>query len=265
MNPAAPEPDSVEAAPAAAPAGGVRFCARCGGALGVEAACSACSVQVESAAAPSALRIPLVMYFLLLAVSMAMLGWMLTRPEANAAELGRAELIAVGLHTAIVLLFAALNPGLVKRELACLPRAGWFWMMVPLAGALLVLASGYMALLSRLGMQEVRYTDSMREAGLSWATIFILVSLQPAIIEELAFRGVIFSALRRALGPWETVFVGGFMFAALHVMPLALPIHVTAGIILGWVRLKSGSLYPCMLLHGLYNGGVIVLEIVEVT
>ena len=50
------------------------------------------------------------------------------------------------------------------------------------------------------------------------------------------------------------------MFALAHGVGLGLPFHVGGGFYLCWLRARSGSLYPGMLLHFLYNGALVVIH-----
>lgn len=84
--------------------------------------------------------------------------------------------------------------------------------------------------------------------------------MQPAVVEELAFRGVIQGALGRVLRMGEAVAVAALMFMILHLMPLSFPHLFLIGLAAGWLRARSGSLYPPMLLHFLHNGLVVASE-----
>ena len=50
-------------------------------------------------------------------------------------------------------------------------------------------------------------------------------------------------------------------FALCHGAPAVLPIHMGLGLYLGWLRERSGSLLPGMLMHFAYNGTIVVLGI----
>ena len=46
----------------------------------------------------------------------------------------------------------------------------------------------------------------------------------------------------------------------MHGAPAVLPIHLSLGLYLGWLRERSDSLLPCVLMHFLYNGTLVWLE-----
>jgi len=90
---------------------------------------------------------------------------------------------------------------------------------------------------------------------------FILVGLSITflgpIVEELVFRGVGF-ALLAPYGKWVAILGTGLLFGAVHGLVIALPVLASFGIVLGWLRWKTDSIYPCIALHATFNGIAIV-------
>jgi membrane protease YdiL (CAAX protease family) len=90
---------------------------------------------------------------------------------------------------------------------------------------------------------------------------FIAVGLTIAFVgpvaEELMFRGVGF-ALLEPYGKWVAIVGTGILFGALHGLLVALPILAAFGVILGWLRWRTASVYPSILLHVAFNGIAIV-------
>jgi membrane protease YdiL (CAAX protease family) len=88
------------------------------------------------------------------------------------------------------------------------------------------------------------------------AATAVLVCVIAPVAEEFIFRGYIFPALRNWKGLWPAVVMDGIIFGAIHagsapvgyLVPLAL-----FGSVLCLVYVKTGSLYPCMVLHALNN------------
>jgi uncharacterized protein len=73
------------------------------------------------------------------------------------------------------------------------------------------------------------------------------------IVEELMFRGVGF-ALLAPYGKWSAILGTGILFGVYHGLIVALPILAGFGIVLGWLRYATGSVYPCIALHAVFNG-----------
>ncbi len=76
---------------------------------------------------------------------------------------------------------------------------------------------------------------------------------RPAIVEEIAFRGIIFAAFLRSLKGWETVIVTALMFMVLHADVPAFPHLLLCGMIFGLLRLRSGSWLPGVFMHFTHN------------
>lgn len=91
------------------------------------------------------------------------------------------------------------------------------------------------------------------EAGYGWGVVLLVTCVQPAIIEELAFRGVILSALRFVLDVREAILVSALLFMVLHLSVLNFPDLFLTGLVLGYLRTRTDSLYPCILLHFTHN------------
>lgn len=100
------------------------------------------------------------------------------------------------------------------------------------------------------GLTPDEWDESRANAFL--ANALVVVILAP-IVEELLFRGVGFGLLRR-LGPAVAILGTAFAFAAIHGLFEAFPLLFLFGAGLAWLRERSGSVYPCIVLHGLFNG-----------
>jgi ABC-2 type transport system permease protein/sodium transport system permease protein len=94
---------------------------------------------------------------------------------------------------------------------------------------------------------------------------FVAVFVVQAVVEELFFRGFLFSALRGTAGPAMTVGVTALLFGLFHLvvtdafaLERLLP-STLLGLVLGWVCWRSGSVLPPMLLHGCHNAVLAVL------
>lgn len=133
----------------------------------------------------------------------------------------------------------------------------------PLAAmlGLAVFVEGYFWLATRAGVTTLAYLDDVRAAGWPLWIGVVLVSPCPAVFEELAFRGVIQQRLRVAMGRKEAIVVQGAMFAVLHMTPLVFVSHFAIGVVLGWVRDRTRSLYPGMAFHALWNLWVVLPEL----
>ena len=89
--------------------------------------------------------------------------------------------------------------------------------------------------------------------GYSYLTAMGLMALTPAIVEELAYRGVILGNYRRTdtLGG---ILMSGFLFGLMHMNFNQMAYAVILGIIFGIVVEASGSIIATMEMHFLING-----------
>jgi len=70
--------------------------------------------------------------------------------------------------------------------------------------------------------------------------------------EELFFRGLGVRALA-FLGSLWAILGTAIVFGLGHGLLVAMPVFIAFGVALGWVRLRSDSVWPGILAHGLFN------------
>jgi len=80
----------------------------------------------------------------------------------------------------------------------------------------------------------------------------VVICVWVPFVEELTFRGLGYSLLRR-FGTWPAILLVGLFFGLAHGLVLALPIIVAFGSVLAWVRARTESVFPGMLLHAAFN------------
>jgi uncharacterized protein len=100
--------------------------------------------------------------------------------------------------------------------------------------------------------------DSSR-AG-AYAANFVAVAVVAPIVEELVYRGAGMSLLLRFGAP-VAVIVTALGFGLGHGLVLALPALVVFGLVTAVVRLRTGSVYPTMLIHGLFNATSLIVSV----
>jgi membrane protease YdiL (CAAX protease family) len=103
--------------------------------------------------------------------------------------------------------------------------------------------------------------ESMRVRSSAHGVIFaLMVVVIGPFVEELFFRGALFTALKRHATTFETVGTTALLFTLFHPEPrLWLPILLLA-VMLGAVRSRTGSLYPAVLVHAGFNGTSLALS-----
>jgi membrane protease YdiL (CAAX protease family) len=86
----------------------------------------------------------------------------------------------------------------------------------------------------------------------AYAANFLVIACMAPIVEELTFRGLGYSLLER-FGTWPAIVAVGVTFALAHGLFQAFPELAIFGCALAWLRAKTASVYPGMLLHGTFN------------
>jgi membrane protease YdiL (CAAX protease family) len=83
--------------------------------------------------------------------------------------------------------------------------------------------------------------------------IAILAVLVAPWIEEVAMRGLLLGAVWSRFGFWPAAAVSGLVWASIHLTPSVLIVFTAEGMLLAWVRRRTGSILPGIGLHGAQN------------
>ena len=92
---------------------------------------------------------------------------------------------------------------------------------------------------------------------------FLGICLQPALFEELAYRGAVYGSLKNHLDEKSIVIVSALLFAFSHLSPVGMIWLVPLGLILGWLRRYTKCIWYGVLFHMLYNFSAILLDATE--
>jgi membrane protease YdiL (CAAX protease family) len=163
-------------------------------------------------------------------------GW----PFLAAALFGLASVLALGWHD------AGLGPVRNWHSLGAL------WLP-------LVYIAGFAGFAANLGLPP---------AGM--IGIILVNCLLVGLSEEVMFRGIILGAMRARFGLWPAVLGSTLIFGAAHSLNVVLIGALAAalaqsaaafisGLMFCAIRLRTGSLWPCVVVHGLWNAATFVL------
>lgn len=140
-----------------------------------------------------------------------------------------------------------------------LPRPRFFTEAVGVAALSVGVATLYVMGLEALLPDSDSGIESLVER-LGFGASILVIAVAPAVLEETIFRGLLQGRLMALLGRFGGLFVTAAAFAIVHGQPAVLPIHLSLGLYLGWLRERADSLLPCILMHFLYNGTLVWLE-----
>ncbi len=83
---------------------------------------------------------------------------------------------------------------------------------------------------------------------------FLSIVIIAPFFEELIFRGAILRGFLKNYSPQKAIMWSAFFFGLAHMNPWQFIGAFFAGMLLGWVYLKTKSLVPCILIHAVNNG-----------
>ncbi len=105
--------------------------------------------------------------------------------------------------------------------------------------------------------EAVLAADSL-SAGALLALLLVAAGLGP-LAEELLFRGLVYAWARRHLGVAASACLSAILFASVHAIPWLIPSFFAIGVVLALLYERSGSLWPAVMAHGIYNAINLVL------
>lgn len=83
-------------------------------------------------------------------------------------------------------------------------------------------------------------------------TALSIVVIGP-LAEELVFRGIIQTRLLRAMPPWTAVVLQAVLFGIVHGTPIQIVYALLLGLVLGFLRSRTGSILPGFAAHAAFN------------
>ncbi|MFT4088236.1 MAG: CPBP family intramembrane metalloprotease [Gordonia sp. (in: high G+C Gram-positive bacteria)] len=182
--------------------------------------------------------------------------------------------------TAFSATFLALGSGLTVRDLGLARdtwRRGLTYGAVIIAIVVAVIGVGLLI----PPIRDLFHNDAYRDVRGALFSAFVLIPLLTVLPEELLFRGILTGALLRRHSVRTTIIVQAILFGLWHVVSStglssgnqgigdvvgsgpagmllgvlgAVAFTAIAGVIFGWLRVRTGSLLPSIALHWAANG-----------
>jgi uncharacterized protein len=169
---------------------------------------------------------------------------------------GMLAMLATFFATGLIALAVAMAPiGRAALPALGFRRAGWRPIVFGTMGALIVSVA-----VTQIGIEPQGIKQAMevaREPAMFAASFAVMAGLAP-LVEELVFRGLLYGWLA---GRWGTVaawIVSSLAFAAAHVEPAHVILVLPLGLLFGWLRRRTDSLWPSLVAHMVNNGLAVV-------
>ena len=143
----------------------------------------------------------------------------------------------------------------------------WFRRFHPLTLLLLpplvLFMEPLITLLNAISMLFVRNEISHAASALvdhnTLGTSLFFMAFLPCVIEELAYRGVMFGSFHEA-GRLKAILMSGFLFGLMHMNFNQMAYAIMIGLVFGFVVEATGSIIPTMIMHFLINGFSVVIK-----
>ena len=136
------------------------------------------------------------------------------------------------------------------------PRDFGPWKSVGLAISLFIVA----ILVTAWSGAQPTDLDQILQSSRAAALMMALIAIATApLVEEMIYRGILYSALQRVIGRLFAVLVVAGTFAGLHVWQYRQNIGAILSIsllsvVLTTIRARTGRLLPCFMIHFVFNG-----------
>ena len=171
-------------------------------------------------------------------------------------------LITSLLFAAVTSAFAWIQRETVAPTLRLEPGSG-FWIMVgtlgiPVTvGGVLLYLGVTDGILNRTSTSPME--DLFREDSASLPLLILAIGVLPGFFEELGFRGWMQSTWRKILAPGRALVLTACCFAVIHFSYWSIGWILPMGLYLGWLRERSGSIWPGVIAHMGHNSAIVIL------
>lgn len=90
---------------------------------------------------------------------------------------------------------------------------------------------------------------------------YVSICLFAPLVEEIVFRGAVLRQLLQEMPgrQWLAIVISALLFSIVHMNPAQMPFAFVAGIFLGWIYSRTGSIVPGVLYHWVNNSVVFLL------
>jgi membrane protease YdiL (CAAX protease family) len=139
------------------------------------------------------------------------------------------------------------------------------WHNIVILVVFFLLAAGLTALIGEQDNELMRILRSSRSAVY---IVAFLATFSAPIVEEVIYRGIIYSAFYKTFGVITAVIVASTLFAGVHFLQYngditALIMICLLSLVLTFIRVRTKNLLPCIVFHTIFNGIQSILLIMQ--
>lgn len=118
-------------------------------------------------------------------------------------------------------------------------------------------AAGLISVAGQMFFHDITTSPITKGIMQNFPLMLISTALLPGIVEELIFRGVVYSGLRKG-NPIKGIFFSALFFGLAHMNFQQFCYAFFLGLVFGLVVEASDSIFSSMIVHGIFNGSSLV-------
>lgn len=176
------------------------------------------------------------------------------------------QFLIAGIVMAIVI------PRVRATEWLGLKWTNWPWVFIIAPSAVVIMwiffgglqLSGFMKWIESMGVESVQDTVKLLQESTNPLMIGLMAAaavIAAPVCEEIVFRGYLYPASKKFVGPWVAGLCSALVFAAAHGnMAALLPLFIF-GCLLVFVYEKTGSIWAPMAVHFCFNGATVLIQL----
>jgi membrane protease YdiL (CAAX protease family) len=132
-----------------------------------------------------------------------------------------------------------------------------------IAGAFLI---SFIGSLINLSINDDVFYDVYLFEDTNYPLLFgvLFICVQPAIFEEVAFRGFMYSNLQKVTQPVSAIYITGFLFGIMHLSIISLLWLIPIGLVFAFLRMKYNTLWYGIVGHFVYNGTIVLIDFYDI-
>ena len=130
-----------------------------------------------------------------------------------------------------------------------------------IGGYIIIIFTSLYAMQSYDSISRYSLSEFNSEGYPSLIFAFLSIAVFVPIMEELMFRGFVLDLASEVYSKWTAILISAILFALIHPLYILTVLNAFwAGLIYGYVRMKTNSLWPSILLHSIWNAHIILLQ-----
>lgn len=134
--------------------------------------------------------------------------------------------------------------------------------IVPAALSMIAVVMAALVVLPRvipIPPEKNTFLDAYLRKPLGPAAVFLMVALIAPLLEEFLFRGWMQRTIERRTTAWRAIALTALAFGLVHIDLFGLPLRIAFGLASGYLAWSTRSIWPSVVLHGAYNGALVIL------